>query len=201
MDFLKKIIDKLRIGGLIVASIKGRISKVEKYIRIGVNINGTDAEGDSALILAAHKGQFNRIKLLLENGANPNQKNIKEGITPIFSAILGSHSNVVKLLIEYGADLNATDNLGNTPLLASVYSNKSDQVTITLIEANSDVNFRNKLDGNYPLIVSTLIGNYSISKRLIDFGARKNVADKNGITPLEYAISAKNENLIKLLSN
>jgi len=92
--------------------------------------------------------------------------------------------------------------LSVSPLLISVLSkNSPTQVTISIIEANADVNFRNKLDGFYPIIASTILGNYTITKTLIDFGANKNVADINGITPLQYASKANNAALVKLLSN
>jgi len=200
MGFLKKMVDQFKVDALIVDSAKGLLSKVEEYIRTGVNINGTDSKGNSALMFAANSGKFEIVKLLLENGANPNQRNFVEGFTPIFDAIKNGHYDIVKLLIESGADLSVTDNQGNTPLLVSIYNNNSDQITIALIEANSDVNYRNSLDGFYPLIASTILGNYSISKALIDYGARKNVSDINGITPLQYATSVKNADLCKLLS-
>lgn len=201
MGFIKKMFNKFKVDALIVDSGKGKISEVKGYIQTGVNINGTDSRGNSALMFAANYGQYEIAKLLLENGANPNQKNFSEGFTPIFDAIKNSHYEVVKLLIEYGADLNVTDNQGNTPLLVAIYSNNSDQVTFSIIEANANVNYRNKLDGFYPIIASTILGNYKITKALIDFGANKNVTDINGITPLQYASNVNNTALIKLLTN
>jgi len=200
MNLLKKITNKFKVDALIVDSARGNLNLVEDYIRTGVNINGVDPKGNSALMFAASYGHYKIVELLLKNGANPNQRNITEGFSAIFDAIKNTHIDVVKILIENGASLTITDNQGNTPLLGSIYNNRSDEVTVTLIEANSDVNYKNKIDGFYPIIAATILGNYKICQKLIEYGAKKDVADINGITPYIYAVNLNNVNLIKLLS-
>ncbi|PKK46146.1 hypothetical protein CI102_8362, partial [Trichoderma harzianum] len=62
-----------------------------------------------SLDLAAVGGHKGVVKLLLENGIDPNFKREhgSEG-TPLLSATRGGHEETVKLLLEYGADPNAS---------------------------------------------------------------------------------------------
>lgn len=199
MGFLKNKFNKFKVYALIDETIKGRMNQVADYIKTGVDINGTDQEGNTALMFAASYGYFNIAKLLLDNKADPNIENFTEGYTPIFDAIRNSHLDVVKLLIKYGADLTITDNLGNTPLLVSIYKNSSNEIISALIEGNSDVNYRNIIDGFYPIIVASIHGNYEICKKLIEYGASKHVVDDNGVTPLKYALDRNDLKLMELL--
>lgn len=65
------------------------------------------------------------VKLLLENGANPDCRERKNGYTPVMYLALGYGSadladaryDVVSLLLEYGADINAATEVGYTALM------------------------------------------------------------------------------------
>lgn len=50
---------------------------VQTLIEHGANINATNNDGESALLLAAAKGSENMVKLLIENGADVNIINKK----------------------------------------------------------------------------------------------------------------------------
>lgn len=78
----------------------------------------------TALIEACNKLNFNAIKFLIENGANPNQGNVSH-ITPLISLVANNAKkidikhmiNIMKFLIENGTDPNQADINGNTPLM------------------------------------------------------------------------------------
>jgi ankyrin repeat protein len=56
------------------------------------------------------------VKLLIDHGADVNQKNFR-GATPLMGAAVGTDPAVVKYLIEKGADVNARDPDGHTALM------------------------------------------------------------------------------------
>ena len=56
---------------------------------------------------AAWKGHTDIVKLLIENGADVNEKNAL-GWTPLGSAAYFGYTDVVKLLIEKGADIDVS---------------------------------------------------------------------------------------------
>ncbi|XP_057318381.1 putative ankyrin repeat protein RF_0381 [Microplitis mediator] len=84
---------------------------------VNIDDNGVDVNaalenngfitGETALHLAAATGTKEIIKLLLDNNANINAKNIK-GITPIISAVEAKNDDAMDVLMEHGPDLFCT---------------------------------------------------------------------------------------------
>jgi len=64
------------------------------------DINFTDKNGRTALMVAASSAHYDCVKLLLENGASINQKD-KDGLTALIWAIRKSNSKVAELLATY----------------------------------------------------------------------------------------------------
>ena len=81
------------------------------------------------------------------------------------------------------------DIMGNTPLHAAVKMNEKwrryDPVPI-LISKTSDLNVRN-LNGRTPLFAAVRNGNMGDVKKLLEAGARLDIADKYGHTPAHVA--------------
>lgn len=65
------------------------------------------------LILAASKGHETVVRLLLDNGAKINARDVWD-FTALIWASIGNHERVVRLLVEEGADLNLKSNVGKT---------------------------------------------------------------------------------------
>ena len=61
---------------------------------------------------ACEKGDVERIRKVLKQGANPNAQ-FKDGRTPLH---LCMNIEAIPILVSYGANLNFADQLGNTPL-------------------------------------------------------------------------------------
>lgn len=70
----------------------------------------------TALHEAARNGDIERLKSLLDNGADVNAKDEKNGAAPLHYAAGHGHARAVKLLLDKGAEVNARDNTGSTPL-------------------------------------------------------------------------------------
>jgi ankyrin repeat protein len=56
------------------------------------------------------------LRILLERGANPNQRYDKEGWLPLSMAVNNYMPDKVRLLVQYGADFSSRDQSGMTPL-------------------------------------------------------------------------------------
>ncbi|MBW1810481.1 MAG: ankyrin repeat domain-containing protein [Deltaproteobacteria bacterium] len=110
---------------LFLASEKGNLDEIRKLLGDGVNVDGRDRMGRTALHLALDEGQAEAAKLLLDLGASPVAVD-KLGNTPLhLAAELGSPS-LTSRLIEMGADVNAQGNDGWTPLhLAASWNSKT----------------------------------------------------------------------------
>jgi ankyrin repeat protein len=57
---------------------------------------------DDELLEATRYGDLIKVRIALENGANPNAED-KYGWTPLHIAAFNGHVDVVRVLLEYGA--------------------------------------------------------------------------------------------------
>ena len=86
------------------AARKGDTAAVKAFLDKGVDVNAKTNYGATALSYACDKGHVEIVKLLLERGANPNQKDTFYGEVPMGWALVKGHAEVVKLLLEHGAE-------------------------------------------------------------------------------------------------
>ena len=88
----------------------------------GLRAEAVDKTGETALGLAAGKGDVGMARVLLDHGADAE---LRSSAKPLISAAQSDKVEMVKLLIERGADVNRMDEKGRTALAAA--SNKEIQ--------------------------------------------------------------------------
>nr|WP_280150312.1 ankyrin repeat domain-containing protein [Piscinibacter sp. XHJ-5] len=87
-----------------------------------VDVNALNASDESALMIAALKGQTDWTRRLIERGAQIN----KPGWSPLHYAATGPDTAAVKLLLDRGGDINAESPNRTTPLMmAAQYGNEA----------------------------------------------------------------------------
>lgn len=85
----------------------GDIDKVVKYLENGTPVNSRDAKGNSGLVIAAGRGKSEIVKLLLNNGADPNDytaAGLFEYKTALQWACSQGRTETAAVLINAGAD-------------------------------------------------------------------------------------------------
>lgn len=80
--------------------------------------NRRDSTGRTSLILAADKGNVNRVKELLAAGTNPDLVGNNQW-SPLMLAAHKGHREIVALLLKAGADVNLANDHGQTALIMS----------------------------------------------------------------------------------
>ena len=70
---------------------------------------------DQNLLEVTKRGEVDKLRSLLDDGANPNIKD-DSGSTPLHEAVNHGASEVVELLLKFGADPTAEDNARRIPL-------------------------------------------------------------------------------------
>ena len=146
------------------------------------------------LVIAAHNGHLNSVKILLGYGADIKARGtlktgneVVEGCTPLWSAAATGHLDVLRLLIEQNAEVDGRTSTGSTPLRVAAHQGHLDIVRC-LVESRADVNTRNYNEESTPLMTACYWGHLSVVTYLIDKGAFMDLQCKDGSTALHDAV-------------
>ena len=188
LDFLENII---------------RTSLVEEIVN-----HHTDEDGQSTtpLIIAAMRGHEEVVKMLLDFGAQINQRGAvivegdsRGGATALWCESLnGGHYNIIKLLVEHGADINQPTDNGSTPLRPPCL-NGNFEIVRYLIEHGANVNAATN-NKQTCLMVASLAGEYEIVQYLLEKGAKPECVTTCGITALHQSAAHGHFAISKLLT-
>jgi ankyrin repeat protein/serine/threonine protein kinase len=161
-------------------------------------VNAAGNEGTTALMEASGKyGDIDRVRALIEAGANVNAKNNGGWTALMFASWKDGDVDRVRALIEAGAQVNAADNDGWTALLFASKNGDGERVR-ALIEAGADVNAKDN-NGRTALMYTSgnidcglIFGPSDVDtvRALIEAGADVNAVDKDEKTALMCASGA-----------
>lgn len=105
------------------------------------DVNALNQAGESALMMAALKGDREGVQLLLDRGAKVNQP----GWSALHYAATGPEPSIVQLLLDRGAEIDANSPNGTTPLMMAAQYGSEDSVAL-LLKHGADPKRRNQLD-------------------------------------------------------
>eukprot|EP00004_Rigifila_ramosa_P006972 TRINITY_DN1789_c0_g1_i4.p1 TRINITY_DN1789_c0_g1~~TRINITY_DN1789_c0_g1_i4.p1 ORF type:complete len:257 (-),score=63.65 TRINITY_DN1789_c0_g1_i4:137-820(-) len=135
--------------------------------------------GQTLLFAASHSGNIDLVRLLLDRGANVQQKDEMES-TALHCSIT---PEISRLLIHRGADIHAKDKEGQTPLHFAVKNSNTDVCEMLLKQgAPPDVQ---DTHGDTPLHLACENGNSHIVAVLLIHGASANIQNEDGDTPTQ----------------
>lgn len=165
------------------------------------------------LLESAIRGNLEKMKECLKNGADVNYQESIEGRTALIYAcrndIAKNQFEMVETLIKHGADVNQCDKYNRTPLL---YTAKEDKININivklLVENGADVNIKDQMGYTalswcisdiFRMYEPTNLNALETMKYLISNGADVNVKNNFGETPLIISASYANIEASKIL--
>lgn len=155
--------------------------------------------GCNQLMIAAENGELNRVRAILEQGADVNAR-AKSGHTALILAAAAGHLNVVKVLLNAGADANTrlySFHSGEyLALMAAMDRCNKDWLKIldAMIASGGEVNPKEAFSRS-PLMYAITRYDPVMVKALIARGADVNLKNGVGTTPLMTAIISRGPRL------
>ncbi|XP_041465699.1 ankycorbin-like isoform X2 [Lytechinus variegatus] len=175
----------------------GDIEKLQITLaKKGTSPTKLDGEGRTPLHVAAQKGQYPCLEVLLQLGANPRASD-GQGCTALHCASKGGHLNSMHRLIKAGVPINAQDFNGKTALHFSAGSGHIES-TILLLQCGASIDIADEY-GKTPLMVAASSGHTGVCKDLIDRRADVNSQDHIQKTPLMSACENGHRETVELL--
>ncbi|MBW7476098.1 ankyrin repeat domain-containing protein [Paenibacillus oenotherae] len=189
---------------LIMYAEQGDSAAVLELLKKGANINARDARGRTAIMAATHGNNPDTVKLLIDAGADINAQDDRKD-NPLLYAGAEGLLDIVKLMIDAGADPAITNRYGGTALIPAADRGHVEIVEELLERSAVNIDHVNNL-GWTALLEAILLGDggprhQRIVELLVKHGADVNVADGDGVSPLEHARKRGYEEMEVLLSN
>jgi len=184
---------------LMLAAARGHMETLQTLLAAGAKPNLKNKVGTTAMLGAAENRLLEAVKALLAAKADPNAG----GLLPLHFAIHTKATDVVQALLEAGADANRLGQVqwqvqvGNTLYNSGTANFLVTPLFVAIREGNADAVkplLAHKADPNglgpdrLPLILQAT-GSPAILEALLQAGAKPNVDDGEGRTPLITAVA------------
>jgi len=182
------------------ASKSGSSSKPSKQVVVGGAVELKIVERRTTeLHTAAQNDEFQRLKILIDHGANVNVID-KDGASPLHHASYMGNQKIVDLLLKSNAKVDLEDDDGATPLHNACIKKGRNQVEVvkTLLANGAKIDIKDKQNGT-PLLNACCSGELEIVKVLIKKNADFKSGDNSGASPLHYACYNGHAPIVKFL--
>ncbi|XP_071444003.1 alpha-latrotoxin-Lg1a-like [Hetaerina americana] len=163
------------------------------------DINIKDGNGYTPIHIAAEAGHDKFIELLIEHGADVNEKTNSEELTPLhIAAYKGYESTVTTLMRTNSIEVNAKDKEGFTPLHSAVLGGVP-VVQVLISDNTTDVNAKSNY-GLTPLHLSSMNNYLDIVEILLESDEVDiNASSQGNLTALHLASMYGNLEIVELL--
>jgi ankyrin repeat protein len=185
---------------LVEAVKRGDVNAVRSLLSQHVDANVSEADGSTALHVAAQRDNLEIADLLIAAGANVKAAT-RYNITPLALACTNGNAAMIESFLKAGADPNSASEQGQTALMTAALTGKVDAVKV-LLTHGADINAKEPIRGQTALMWAASEGNTGAVELLIEFGADLKIKSKGGLTPLLFAVrNAHIDTVLALLSH
>lgn len=195
-------IEIMTVSNIINLVQKNDLPSVEEALKNGTDVNMTDSQKRSLLLLATIKKQKEMAALLVKYGADVNQQS--ENLdSPFLYAGATGQTELLKLFLSNGARFDLFNRYNGSALIPACERGHVETVQLLANIKNYPIDHVNRL-GWTALTEAVILGDGSkkyqeIVKILKEAGAKMDIPDNDGITPLQHARSRGFEDIVILL--
>ena len=188
-------------GALAEAAARGDLAQVRRLVEAGAAIEQRDARGRTPVLAATAGNHLEVVRYLVQRGADVNAQDGQRDSAFLLAGAEG-FTEIVRIALAAGADLKSTNRYGGTALIPAAHHGHVETVRLLLTTA-IDVDHVNKL-GWTALLEAVILGDggpahTQIVRLLLASGAKPNIADRDGVTPLQHALNRKQAAVAQLL--
>ncbi len=174
---------------LLDAAAAGDADRVTAALQNGAEIESRDDHERTALLLAATHDQVDVARVLIANGADPDALDDRHDTPWLVTGVTGSVA-MLEVLLPAKPDLTVRNRFGGVAVIPASHRGHVDYVR-RVVQTDIDINHVND-PGWTALLEAVILGDGSeryqqIVQILLDAGADPNIADNEGVTPLEHA--------------
>jgi ankyrin repeat protein len=178
-----------RDQGLIAAAAQNEVETVRRLLAEGASISARDARGRTALLAATYPNHVEPAKLLIEAGADVNAQDDLQNSALLLAGAEG-FLEILKLTLTANPDFKVYNRYGGTALIPACERGHVEVVQV-LLETEIDIDHVNRL-GWTALLEAIILSDggprhQEIVRLLVGAGANVNLADREGVTPLQHA--------------
>lgn len=175
---------------LLAAARRGDADEVRAALHAGARVEARDEELRSPLLLAALGSHVAAAGILLVAGADPDAQDRRQESAWLVTGVTGSVA-MMRTLLPARPDLTLRNRFGGISLIPACERGHVPYVRAVLQETGIDVDHVNDL-GWTALLEAVILGDggrphQEIVELLLGAGARPDLADADGVTPLEHA--------------
>ncbi len=188
---------------LIAAARRGDLTTVTTLLEQGADVHAADTRGVTALIAAAYANEVEIAELLIAAGADVNiQDDTQQSAYLIPTADGGLE--FLQLTLANGGDVHSLDSYNGTGLIRAADRGHV-EIIAELLKTDIDIDHVNRL-GWTALLEAIILGDggtrhTEVVRLLVEAGATIDLADSNGVTPLEHARNRGFTEIVTILEN
>jgi ankyrin repeat protein len=159
------------------------LDKIRDIFGLNQDVNSVNAQGQTALHIAATKDLTDIAAVLLARGATVDLAD-RQGNTALHLAVKNGSATILPILAQYGASLFSVDLQGKSVLQTALQQNPD---LIPKLVTKNTVGNRDSA-GNTVLHVAAAQGLEGLADILISLGADQTARNNAGLTPLDEAL-------------
>jgi ankyrin repeat protein len=187
---------------LLGAARDGDVAGVRRALDAGADIEARDADGRTALLIAAALDLVDVATVLVSRGANVNALDDEHDTPWLVTGVTGS-VGMLRALLPGGPDLRIVNRYGGVSVIPASERGHVEYVRAVL-GTGIDVNHVNRL-GWTALLECVLLGDggpryQEIARLLVDAGARVDQPDLDGVDALTHARNRGYAEIVEILT-
>jgi len=175
---------------LLAAAASNDTTAIRQLLEEGVKIETRDNSGRTPLMIATYQNHLAAARLLMEAGADVNAQDDMRN-SPFLYAGASGYLDIVRLCLQHHANFNVLNRYGGTALIPAAEKGHVEVVSLLANTKGFPIDHINNL-GWTALLEAVILSDggpkhQQIVQLLVDAGCNVNIADRDGITPLQHA--------------